>query len=148
MAAVVKSNDGASREKWTLLREPNGSSARRDPRSAGQTRADRPSLLRALVERDHRRRQGRAAVHQDGRQRALSSGGPSWARRSPTWPSTGWSKMADELLQAGAIVAALATGTTVKWLDVPDGPFARGEGEFAAGASTAKAGGRAFGDAR
>jgi hypothetical protein len=51
-------------------------------------------------------------------------------------------EMAQELEQAGKIVTALATGTAVKWLDVPDGPFARGEGAFAAGAGTGKAGRR------
>ena len=31
---------------------------------------------------------------------------------------------------------------TVRWLDVPGGPFARGEGEFAAGAGASGKGGR------
>jgi hypothetical protein len=48
--------------------------------------------------------------------------------------------MAQELHLAGRIVVANAGGTTVKWLDIPDGPFGRGEGSFAAGAGTGQAG--------
>jgi hypothetical protein len=33
---------------------------------------------------------------------------------------------------------AAGSGTSVKWLDVPDGKFARGEGEFAPGAGKAR----------
>jgi hypothetical protein len=40
----------------------------------------------------------------------------------------------DELLERGDLIQALAQGsTTVKWLDVPGGPFAMGEGVFEAG---------------
>ena len=55
--------------------------------------------------------------------------------------------MADDLLQAGRFVLASAPGEkTQKWLDVPDGPFARGEGEFAPGAGTGKSGPKGFSD--
>jgi hypothetical protein len=49
-------------------------------------------------------------------------------------------RLADELEQKGRIVKALATGTTVKWLDVPDGSFAQGKGTFHAGAGAARSG--------
>ena len=40
-------------------------------------------------------------------------------------------EMADELLQSNQVVLAMAEGSKiVKWLDVPDGPFAKGEGVF------------------
>jgi hypothetical protein len=43
--------------------------------------------------------------------------------------------LANELLTEGAIVRCKASGShSDKWLDVPDGPFARGEGVFVVGA--------------
>jgi hypothetical protein len=48
-------------------------------------------------------------------------------------------KMAEDLLDAGDIVACLAPkSTTTKWLDVPGGPFAEGRGEFREGSQTIK----------
>jgi phage/plasmid primase-like uncharacterized protein len=45
-------------------------------------------------------------------------------------------ELADELLQIGKLTMAMGPGSkAVKWLDVPDGPFARGEGVFAEGSS-------------
>ena len=44
--------------------------------------------------------------------------------------------LADTALERGAIVAAIATGSTIpKWLDVPGGTFALGLGEFRKGAT-------------
>jgi hypothetical protein len=51
--------------------------------------------------------------------------------------------LVQELEQTGRIVTALADGTTVKWLDIPDGPFASGKGQFAAGAGTGRRGRKA-----
>ena len=43
--------------------------------------------------------------------------------------------LCQELIDAGKIVQCRATGSNVaQWLDVPDGPFALGDGEFAQGA--------------
>ena len=43
--------------------------------------------------------------------------------------------LAQDLLDSGEICRCAATGSKhVKWLDVPGGPFARGEGEFSTGA--------------
>ena len=48
-------------------------------------------------------------------------------------------ELADELLQIKKLTMAMGPGSkVVKYLDVPDGPFARGEGEFAEGASATK----------
>jgi hypothetical protein len=48
--------------------------------------------------------------------------------------------MVEELLVSGRLVHANAGGTVPKWLDVPEGPFAKGIGAFAAGAPTGKSG--------
>lgn len=45
--------------------------------------------------------------------------------------------LAEELLESGMIVSCLGPkATTVKWLDVPNGPFALGQGTFKEGAHT------------
>ena len=45
--------------------------------------------------------------------------------------------LCQELIEQGKIVQCKATGSNApQWLDVPDGPFARGEGQFAPGAAT------------
>ena len=49
-------------------------------------------------------------------------------------------RIAQELEETGRIVTALASGTAVKWLDAAEGPFARGEGAFAAGFGARKPG--------
>jgi len=42
--------------------------------------------------------------------------------------------MVDELLQGGQLVQAVAKGSKVaKWLDVPTGPLAQGDGDFEEG---------------
>jgi hypothetical protein len=42
--------------------------------------------------------------------------------------------MVDELLQGGQLVQAVAEGSKVaKWLDVPTGPLAQGDGDFEEG---------------
>ncbi|MCD7109726.1 AAA family ATPase [Rhizobium sp. DKSPLA3] len=44
-------------------------------------------------------------------------------------------KLVEGLLESGAVVSCLATGTATKWLDVPGGQFAIGLGNFRKGAS-------------
>ncbi|QSV46081.1 AAA family ATPase [Geobacter benzoatilyticus] len=46
--------------------------------------------------------------------------------------------MAQTLLDSNKVVTCLANGTTVKWLDVPGGPFAEGRGSFEAGSGGRK----------
>ena len=48
--------------------------------------------------------------------------------------------IAKEILDSGDVVKCLASGTTVKWLDVPCGPFAKGDGIFVAGKADQKGG--------
>jgi hypothetical protein len=46
----------------------------------------------------------------------------------------------NDLLGQQRLVLAICGGTVPRWLDVPEGPFARGEGAFAEGAPTGKSG--------
>jgi hypothetical protein len=144
---TVKSNDGASREKWTLLRAANGSL--RDVTHARRARrAPSAELSATLV-------QAITAAAKEGRPFTKTGVNGLFERRTELgedFVEMGKHqivKLAEDLLQAGSIVAALASGsTTVKWLDVPVGPFATGQGEFAAGASTARGGRKGAGNAR
>jgi hypothetical protein len=144
--AVVKSNDGASREKWVCLRGTDGNL--RDVTHALRARRAPPAeLLESLVE-------GIGTAAKEGRPYTKTGVNGLFERRAELGVQFAdvskhqLAKIIDDLMQAGGIVAALASGTTVKWLDVPDGPFALGEGAFAAGASTAKGGRKGFGNAR
>ena len=48
---------------------------------------------------------------------------------------------AQKLEETGRVATAIAAGSTAKkWLDIPAGPFARGEGEFVKGAGPERAG--------
>ncbi|MFO7802531.1 MAG: AAA family ATPase [Desulfovermiculus sp.] len=50
-----------------------------------------------------------------------------------------FTELADELLQIKQLTIAMGPGSkVVKYLDVPDGPFARGQGQFVEGASVTK----------
>jgi hypothetical protein len=136
--AVVKSNDGADRSTWTLLRGPTGM-LRDVSHLLNAQRGSREQQLAALLV-------AIAGAARDGRPFTRTGLNSLYQRRSELGePLTTMSRsrlegMTDELLQGGRAVLALASGTTVKWLDCPDGPFALGQGEFAAGASTGKAG--------
>jgi hypothetical protein len=82
---VVKSNDGASREKWTLLRSTNGSL--RDVTHALRVRrAPSAELLATLVQAIAEAAKGGARSPRPASM-GCSNGGPSWASRSPTWRS-------------------------------------------------------------
>lgn len=138
---TVKSNDGASREKWTLLRGANGSL--RDVTHALRARAgNRETHLAALVGMV-------TAAAEAGRPYTKSGVNGLHQRRAElgeelsTFGRDRLEAMVDELLRSGRIVTALASGTAVKWLDQPEGVFARGVGEFAPGAGTGKAGRKA-----
>jgi hypothetical protein len=142
--AVVKSNDGASRKEWTLLRGPTG--ALRDVTAALATRrTNRADLRDALVK-------AIAAGAKAGRPFTKTGVNGIYERRAELGEVFAdvakhvFASMADELLQNGRLVAALAQGTSTKWLDVPEGPFARGEGEFAPGASKASRARKGFSD--
>jgi hypothetical protein len=141
--AVVKSNDGASRERWTLLRGPTGM-LRDITHALRSRRAPTAELVEALV-------QAIASAAKAGRPYTKTGVNGLYERRSELGDTFAdiakhqLAKLADDLLQAGTVVAALASGTTVKWLDVPTGGFARGEGAFAAGANTSSHARKGFG---
>jgi hypothetical protein len=133
LGGVVKANDGASRKMWTLHRQPSGL-LRDMSAEADSSKASTAEMEKQLIEVV-----GKAAT--DGRPFTKTGANGLYQRRaelSEELAAVGkhrLEEMAQALEQAGRIVAALASGsTTVKWLDVPDGPFARGEGAFAPGA--------------
>jgi hypothetical protein len=135
---VVKANDGASRKMWTLHRQPNGLLRDVSVEAAARTitgieieKALVTAIAAAAVEGRPFTKMGVNGLHQ--RRAELGGELVSLGRDK-------LEEMAQELEATGRIVTALATGTAVKWLDVPDGPFARGEGVFAAGAGTGKSG--------
>ena len=139
--AVVKSNDGASRRGWTLLREPSGTL--RDVTDTLANRdGNREMRLASLIE-------AIAAAAAAGRPFTKTGQNGLYTRRAELGEDLNATsrarveEMAQELEQAGRIVTALAIGTATKWLDIPDGQFGRGEGEFAAGAGTGQAGRKA-----
>jgi hypothetical protein len=139
--AVVKSNDGADRSQWTLLRGPTG--MLRDVTDTLAARGgNRETHLAELVG-------AITAAAEAGRPYTKMGLSGLYARRAElgealcTMARARLEDMAQELEQAGRIVTALASGTATKWLDIPDGPFARGEGAFAAGAGLGKAGRKA-----
>jgi hypothetical protein len=138
LGGVVKANDGASRKTWTLHRQPNGL-LRDMSAEAASSRAGTAKLEEQLVEAI-----GKAA----GAGRPFTKTGINglYQRRAELGEELAavgkhrLEEVAQALEQAGRIVAALASGTAVKWLDVPDGPFAKGEGTFTAGAGKSTAG--------
>jgi hypothetical protein len=133
LGGVVKANDGASRKTWTLHRQPSGL-LRDMSAEAASSKASTAELEKQLVEAV-----GKAA--KDGRPFTKTGINGLYQRRAELGEELAavgkhrLEEVAQTLQQAGEIVAALASGgTTVKWLDVPDGPFAKGEGAFAPGA--------------
>jgi hypothetical protein len=136
--AVVKSNDGASRKEWVLLRATTG--LLRDVTADLAGRSTGKDKLRELLVGAIK------AAAAEGRPYTKTGVNGLYVRRAQLGEElsplsrTRLEEMAQELEGVGRIVTALAIGTTVKWLDVPDGPFAKGKGEFAPGAGTGKAG--------
>lgn len=135
--AVVKSNDGSDRSTWTLLRGPTG--MLRDVTHAIKARGgSREEHLAAMVG-------AVTGAAEDGKPYTRTGINGLYERRAELgealadMPRAALWALADELLKSGRIVQANAGGTSVKWLDIPAGPFARGQGGFAAGAR--KAGG-------
>jgi hypothetical protein len=137
--AVVKSNDGASREKWITLRGPDG--VLRDVTAdLIKKHVPKDELHTALVD-------AIASAAGAGKPYTKTAGNGLYKRRSELGEVLAAQSrarlegMADELLIAGKIVQASATGSkAVQWLDVPTGEFAKGEGEFAPGANISQGG--------
>lgn len=126
---VVKANGNANLSVVTFVRNANGLLCDRS-RELLSDKAKAEELLRLL---------------KNAIQKAAAQGQPYtktgvsglFARKSELVPALhGVSKhkftfMVDELLVRELVVQAMAKGSlTMKWLDVPDGPFAKGEAEF------------------
>jgi hypothetical protein len=144
--AVVKSNEPANRSMHTLLRNANGLLMDVSDRLTGLngwTKVQMDALVESVAEgaREGRpfTKRGRSGLYE--RRAELCGDLQAIGRNS-------LEEMAEELLVRRHIVQALATGTTVQWLDVPDGPFATGAGEFAPGAKRGKSGPRGSGSPR
>ena len=136
--AVVKSNDGADRSTWKLLRGPTGTlyDITHTLKSRGGSRDEHLAHLVSAI--TGAAEDGRPYTKMGGA--ASTSAGQNSASELAAMSGARLEEMAEELLQAGKVVASMASGSgkTVKWLDIPDGPFARGEGEFAPGANVAR----------
>ena len=135
---VVKANDGASRKMWTLHRQPSGLLRDVSVEAVAKTltgieleKALVAAIATAAVDGRPFTKMGVNGLHQ---RRAELGGELAALGRNKL------EEMAQDLEAEGRIVTALATGTAVKWLDVPGGSFAKGEGAFAPGAGTGKAG--------
>jgi hypothetical protein len=137
--AVVKSNDRASRKEWTMLRETSGllRDVTADIAARGTGKQELAKALVAAI----------ADAATNGRPYTRTGANGLFDRRAEMGEelaAVSKGRFADavhELEASGKVVTALAEGsTTVKWLDVPGGPFARGEGAFAPGANLGMAG--------
>jgi hypothetical protein len=135
---VVKANDGASRKMWTLHRQPSGLLRDVSVEAVAKTltgieleKALVAAIAAAAIQGRPFTKMGVNGLHQ---RRAELGGELAALGRNKL------EEMAQDLEAEGRIVTALATGTAVKWLDVPGGSFAKGEGAFAPGAGTGKAG--------
>ena len=133
--AVVKANEFASREIRTYVRNDGG------------LLVDRTELLRGL-------RPSNSALHDaivTAVEAAAADGKPFTRtgqaglymhrnRLSEVLQSVGrerLERLAQDLITEGRIVQCKASGSHIpKWLNVPDGPFALGIGEFREGAAT------------
>ena len=139
--AIVKSNEPALREVRTLVRSSNTGVLQDLTDRLKVVRKFGDDELSALVN-------GIRDAATDGRPLCRHGQSGIYARREilPTsLQKIGrdmLEEMASHLLSEGRVVQALANGTTTKWLDLPDGPFARGEGAFAAGSRKGQPGPR------
>lgn len=128
--AIVKANGKADTKVYTFLREDDG------------RLTDVTTRLGWLAE------QNLDAMLTDAIARAASEGKPYtktgqtglWERRAEMedpfhhLSKHRFTEIVDQLLQENKVVAASAKGSAaVKWLDVPDGSFASGNGEFVPG---------------
>jgi hypothetical protein len=137
--AVVKSNEPVRRDMRTLVRDGTGLLVDVTPRLAGMdgwTKEQMSELVNDIL-----------VAAQGGRPFTKTGQSGLYARRTElhkdlqTISRKNIEEMSERLLEERRIVQALAPGSTVvKWLDVPQGPFATGTGEFAPGAKQAKSG--------
>lgn len=134
--ALVKSNEPGDQTIHTLRRDARGllvdvTAAITDPTELPESELAR--LVDAIAQA--------ASAGRPFKRRVRSEAGLGGRHEELPEPLRHWSERRLEravsaLLEDGRIVAALAgSGGVSRWLDVPDGPFARGVGEFAPGAA-------------
>jgi hypothetical protein len=130
--AVVKSNNAACRYVSTFIRNEQGMLIDYTNQVTHMTGGD---MMGTLVDQIRQ-----AAIN--GRPYTKTGVNGLYERRHEfpeALQSVGkhkFSAFADELLERNRIVMAMGPGSnSVKWLDIPDGPFARGEGEFQKGSN-------------
>jgi hypothetical protein len=139
--AIVKSNEPVLREVRMLVRSTCT--------GVLQDLTDRLKMVRKFANDDlSALEQGIKQAAKDGRPFCRHGINGVYTRREilpNTLRSIGrdtLEEMVSHLLDQGRVVQALANGTTTKWLDIPDGPFACGEGTFAAGSHKGQPGPR------
>ena len=136
--AIVKTNDDADRGVAIHIREDNGLLRDRTDEINGRQPGGEHNRL-ALIE-------GIRCAASEGHPFTKTGQNGVFLRKSELSESLrGVSKnkfdmMVEALLSEGVVVQASAKGAGrgMKWLDIPDGPFARGEGKFAEGARRGK----------
>jgi len=132
MGGVVKANGAACLRVTTFLRDARGLLVDRSEALARSSRTDADLLpdLKAAI--------ARAAL--EGKPYTKTGGNGVYERRHElpeAFHAIGKHRLTDwvgALLDRGELVMAMAEGSKlVKWLDVPDGPVARGEAVFMTG---------------
>lgn len=132
MGGVVKANGRANLHVTTFLRDARGLLADRsqDLARAGVARVEPLHELKVAI----------AWAAATGKPYTRTGGNGVYERRHElpeVFHSVGKHRLSawvDGLLEQGQLVLAMAEGSKlVKWLDVPEGPVARGEAEFVSG---------------
>jgi hypothetical protein len=134
LGSVVKANGIANPEVQTYVRGDNGLLVDRTAAVNSDRRANAAGIVDALV-------RGAAAAAVAGRPFMRTGMAGLHARRSELPEELQHigknqiAAMADRLLEEGKLVLAIAGGSsTPRWLDIPGGPFATGDGQFTLGA--------------
>ena len=128
--AIVKANNEADRRISTFVRDENGVLQDRTNQLYHITGEDLNQLLIEQI----------AQAARDGRPYTRTASNGVYERKHEfpdVCHSLGKHKireMVDDLLQQGDLIMAMGPGSnSVKWLDIPGGPFAEGSGNFVAG---------------
>lgn len=141
MGGVVKANGRANLTVTTFVRDARGLlvDRSREVAQAGTKDGDLLPVLRLAI--------ARAAM--EGKPYTKSGGNGVFERRHelpPMFHTVGKHRLAEwirRLLDSDEVVLAMAAGSRiVKWLDVPDGPVARGKAQFVHGHLDRSASGR------
>lgn len=130
--AVVKANGKGSSKTTTFVRGDNGVLIDQTDAALGLGGGD--ELLDLLVEGVEAAAKRGQPLTRTGASNGLYARRHELAEPLQLVAKHRLPELADELLAAGRLGTYMAGGKAVKWLDVPDGPFARGEGVFVEGA--------------